>query len=35
MVELGKTKNVLTNPSNDYTKKLIDSNVWMNEKTNI
>jgi len=29
IVEFGNTNNVLINPSNDYTKKLIDSNSWM------
>ena len=33
IVEYGKTDDVLNNPSNDYTKKLIDSNVWMSKKT--
>jgi len=33
IVEYGKTNDVLNNPSNDYTKKLIDSNVWMSKKT--
>ena len=34
IVECGKTNAVLNKPSNDYTKKLIDSNVWMSLKTN-
>ena len=35
IIETGKTKDVLINPSNDYTKKLIDSNIWMSKKSNI
>tara|TARA_B100001113_G_C21054504_1_gene598331 strand:- start:352 stop:1257 length:906 start_codon:yes stop_codon:yes gene_type:complete len=31
IVEFGNTNNVLINPSNDYTKKLIDSNSWMSK----
>ena len=34
IVECGKTNAILNKPSNDYTKKLIDSNVWMSLKTN-
>ena len=35
IIETGKTKDILINPSNDYTKKLIDSNIWMSKKSNI
>ena len=34
IVDCGKTNVILNKPSNDYTKKLIDSNVWMGLKTN-
>ena len=34
IVDCGKTNVILNKPSNDYTKKLIDSNVWMSLKTN-
>ena len=31
IVEYGDTQNVLSNPSHDYTKKLIDSSLWMSK----
>ena len=35
IIESGKTNDVFINPSHDYTKKLIDSNVWMYKNTSI
>jgi ABC-type oligopeptide transport system ATPase subunit len=32
IIESGNAKNILINPSHDYTKKLIDSNSWMSNK---
>ena len=31
IVESGDTQNILSNPSHDYTKKLIDSSLWMSK----
>ena len=35
IIESGKTNDVFINPSHDYTKKLIDSNAWMDKNANI
>ena len=31
IIESGDTQNILSNPSHDYTKKLIDSSLWMSK----
>ena len=35
IIESGNTNDVFINPSHDYTKKLIDSNAWMDKNANI